>query len=150
MSLADRLLKDMQDAMRAGDTLQRDTLRMVRAALRNEEVARRRALTEEEALDVLRREVKRREEALDLFRKGKRDDLVRKAEGEIGVIALYLPEPLSEEEVEQMAREAIAEVEASDARQMGQVMKVLMPRVKGRAEGRFVSEMVRKLLAQQG
>ena len=133
--------------MRAGDVVQRETLRMLLTALRNEEVARRGQLTPEEEQAVLRREIKRREEALPLFRQGKREDLVAKAEAEIAVIRSYLPEELDEQALVELAQAAICEVGAKDVRQMGQVMKVLMPRVQGRADGRAVSEVVRRLLA---
>ncbi len=133
--------------MRAGDVVQREMLRMLLTALRNEEVARRGQLTPEEEQAVLRREIKRREEALPLFRQGKREDLVAKAEAEIAVIRSYLPEELDEQALVELAQAAIREVGAKDVRQMGQVMKVLMPRVQGRADGSVVSQVVRRLLA---
>ncbi len=138
---------DLQQAMRAGDVVQREMLRMLLTALRNEEVARRGQLTPEEEQAVLRREIKRREEALPLFRQGKREDLVAKAEAEIAVIRSYLPEELDEQALVELAQAAIREVGAKDVRQMGQVMKVLMPRVQGRADGSVVSQVVRRLLA---
>ena len=133
--------------MRAGDVVQREMLRMLLTALRNEEVARRGQLTPEEEQAVLRREIKRREGALPLFRQGKREDLVAKAEAEIAVIRSYLPEELDEQALVELAQAAIREVGAKDVRQMGQVMKVLMPRVQGRADGSVVSQVVRRLLA---
>jgi len=141
------LQADLQQAMRAGDVVQREMLRMLLTALRNEEVARRGQLTPEEEQAVLRREIKRREEALPLFRQGKREDLVAKAEAEIAVIRSYLPEELDEQALVELAQAAIREVGAKDVRQMGQVMKVLMPRVQGRADGSVVSQVVRRLLA---
>ena len=147
MALRDTLQADLQQAMRAGDVVQREMLRMLLTALRNEEVARRGQLTPEEEQAVLRREIKRREEALPLFRQGKREDLVAKAEAEIAVIRSYLPEELDEQALVELAQAAIREVGAKDVRQMGQVMKVLMPRVQGRADGSVVSQVVRRLLA---
>jgi uncharacterized protein YqeY len=147
VALRDTLQADLQQAMRAGDVVQREMLRMLLTALRNEEVARRGQLTPEEEQAVLRREIKRREEALPLFRQGKREDLVAKAEAEIAVIRSYLPEELDEQALVELAQAAIREVGAKDVRQMGQVMKVLMPRVQGRADGSVVSQVVRRLLA---
>jgi len=147
MGIGARVMQDMHEAMRSGDTIRRDTLRMMRAALRNEEIARRASLDDEAAAGVLRREMKKRQEALEMFRQGGREDLVANAEAEIAIIKEYLPAQLSAEEVERLAAETIEEVGATEVRQMGQVMKVLMPRLQGRADGRLVSETVRRLLS---
>ena len=146
MELQERLLSDQQAAMRSRDELRRETLRMLRTALHNEEIARRGPLDEAATQEIMQREVRKRQEALELFRQGKRPDLVAKAEGEIAIISSYMPAQLSEQEVERLATEAIGEAGAGDPRQMGQVMKLLMPRVKGRADGKAVSEIVRRLL----
>jgi len=148
MDLDERLLADMQDAMRTSDKLRREMLRMLRAALHYEAVARRGPLDEATATEVMQRELKKRQEAIELYRQGGRQDLVEKTEGEMAIISSYLPQQLSTEEVERLARQAIFEAGASDPRQMGQVMKVLIPKVKGRAQGKVVSEMVRRLLSQ--
>ncbi|MGQ9553687.1 MAG: GatB/YqeY domain-containing protein [Anaerolineae bacterium] len=150
MTINERLQGELESAMRSGDVLRRETVRMMRAALRNEEVARRGALDEQATMEVLQREVKKRQEALELYRKGGRQDLVAKAEGEISIISSYLPQQMSGEEIERLVREAIQELGANDVRQMGQVMKVLMPRVKGRADGKLVSDTVRALLSKSG
>jgi hypothetical protein len=146
MAMNERLQADLEAAMRSRDVLRRETVRMVRAALRNEEVARRGALDDQATIEVLQREVRKRQEALEMYRQAGRQDLVAKAEGEISIIATYLPQQITAEEIERLAREAIQELGANDVRQMGQVMKVLMPRVKGRADGKLVSETVRALL----
>ncbi|MGI6208921.1 MAG: GatB/YqeY domain-containing protein [Anaerolineae bacterium] len=148
MALTDDLLRDMQAAMRAGDVRRRETLRMVRAAIKNEEVAQGRPLDDAGIIEVLQREAKKRREPLEMYRKAGRQDLVEQMETELSVIAHYLPSPLSEEELEAVVREAIAEAGATDPRQFGQVMKLVMPRVQGRADGRLVSEVVRRLLTQ--
>lgn len=148
MALTDNLLADMHAAMRAGDVRRRETLRMLRAAIRNEEVARGGPLDEAALIEVLQREAKKRQEPLEMYRRAGRQDLVQEMETELAVIAEYLPEPMSAEEIEAVVREAIAEAGADDPRQLGQVMKLAMPRVKGRADGRQVSELARRLLSQ--
>ena len=149
-SLEERLLADTQAAMRSGDVARRDILRMMRAAVHNEEVARRGKLDDAAVVEVLRRELKKREEALLLFQQGKRDDLVAKARNEIEIISSYLPSQLGPEEVERIVREVAQELRATDQRQMGQVMKAVMPRLKGLADGKLVNETVRRVLANKG
>lgn len=146
MDIDQRLTADLQDAMRRRDALRREMLRMMRSALHYEEVARQAPLDEPTVIQVLQREVNKREEALILFRKGNRQDLVDKAEGEIAVIREYLPQRLSDAEVEALVREAIAETGATGVKQLGQVMKAVMPRTQGRADGKVVSDTVRRLL----
>lgn len=146
MGIDERLGADLQDAMRRGDVLRREMLRMMRSALHYEQVARQAPLDEQAVIQVLQREVNKREEALLLYRKGGRQDLVDKAEGEIAVIREYLPARLTDAEIEALVREAVAEIGATDVKQLGQVMKAIMPRVQGRADGKVVSEMVRQAL----
>ncbi len=148
MALAGKLMTDLKAAMRAGDQARRDTLRMLRAAIQNEEVERRSPLDDEAVIEVLQREAKKRQEPLDIYRKAGRVDLAAQMEVELAVIAGYLPQPMGAEEIEALARCAIAEAGVTDLKGVGQVMKVLMPQVKGRADGRQVSEIVRRLLGQ--
>jgi uncharacterized protein YqeY len=133
--------------MRAGDDTQKATLRMTLAAIRNAEIERRGDLEEADMLAILQKEVKSRQETAEEARQAGREDLAQQAEQEIAVLEEYLPQPLSQAELETMARQAIEEVGASSPREMGQVMKVLMPRVRGRADGSEVSQIVRDLLA---
>ncbi|NLT42051.1 MAG: GatB/YqeY domain-containing protein [Anaerolineae bacterium] len=148
MALTEKLMTDLKTAMRAGDQARRDTLRMLRAAIQNEEVARRAPLDDEAAIEVLQREAKKRQEPLEVFRTAGREDLARQMEAELAVIAEYLPQPLGAGEIEALARAAIAAAGASDLKGVGLVMKVLMPQVKGRADGRLVNEIVRRLLGE--
>jgi uncharacterized protein len=150
MDIDQRLTADLQDAMRRGDVVRREMLRMMRSALHYEEVAKQAPLDEQTVIRVLQREVSQREEALILYRKGERQDLVDKAEGEIAVVREYLPQRLSDAEVETLVREAVAETGAKDVKQLGQVMKALMPRVQGRADGKLVSDTVRRILGGTG
>lgn len=141
-----QLEKDLTAAMRAGDDLKRRTLRMVLSAIQRAEVEKGSALDEPAIAAVLQKEIKsRRETIADAGRAG-RADLAGEAEAEIGLLESYLPQPLTREQLEEMARVAIREVGATSAREMGQVMKALMPRLQGRAEGALVSQVVRQLL----
>jgi uncharacterized protein YqeY len=120
---------------------------MAIAALKNARVAKNADLTEDEMIAALAQEVLQRRNAMAEFKKAGRDDLVASESVELVVLEAYLPEPLTKEEIAELARQVIAETGASDPKQMGQVMGALMPRVRGRAEGRQVSQIVRELLA---
>jgi len=147
MELKQKLQNDLKDAMRAGDDLRKRTLRMVLSAIRLAEVDKRRELDDNEVLAVIQKEVKSRKESVDEAKKAGRMDLVEASEAEIGVLQVYLPSPLTEEELEALAKEAIEESGATNIREMGQVMKILIPRLEGRATGQQASQVVRKLLA---
>lgn len=148
MSLKERLREDMKAAMRAREEgrIRLETIRMVQAALKNAEIERQRDLTDDEVLAVIAREVKQRQEALAEFERGGRQDLVDRTQAEIAVLTDYLPEPLSTEAIQELARQAIAQVGARGPADMGKVMQALMPQVRGRADGREVSRIVRELL----
>ena len=147
MSLQDRVQTDIAVAMRGGDALRRDVLRMVASAAYNVEKREGRPLTDDEYLAVLSREVKTRRESVEAFRSGGRDDLVAKEEAEIAIIGEYLPAALTEDEIAALVREGIAATGASSARDMGKVMGWLAPRTRGRADGKHVSELVVQALA---
>ncbi len=147
MSLKDRLQEDLTAAMRSGDVLRRDTLRLVTSAAYNLEKRNQRPLGEDEYLAVLAREVKTRRESVEAFRKGNREDLAAKEEAEIEIIAGYLPQALGEDEIQALVTEGIAATGAATARDMGKVMGWLSPRTRGRADGKRVSELVIQALA---
>ncbi len=147
MSLQDRVQTDIAVAMRGGDALRRDVLRMVASAAYNLEKREGRPLTDDEYLAVLSREVKTRRESVEAFRSGGRDDLVAKEEAEIAIIGEYLPAALTEDEIAALVGEGIAATGASSARDMGKVMGWLAPRTRGRADGKHVSELVVQALA---
>ena len=147
MSLADRLQADMTTAMRDGDALKRDTLRMVLAAAHNAQVATRRPLSDDEVVGVLSREAKTRRESIDAFTKVGRTDLADKERAEADIIAVYLPAALSEDELRGLVADAIAATGATSARDLGKVMGWLTPRTRGRADGKIVSSLVAKALA---
>jgi hypothetical protein len=148
VTLRERLHDDTTAAMRSGDALRRDTLRMVQNAIYNIEKSRRITLTEDDVLGVVTREVKTRRESVDAFRKGGREDLVAKEEAEIAILADYLPQALTEDELRALVGEAVAATGAASARDLGKVMGWLSPRIRGRADGKVASGMVAQALAR--
>ncbi len=147
MTLRDRLRADTIAAMRSGDALRRDTLRMVENAIYNAEKRDQRTYADDEVAVILGREVKTRRESVEAFEKGHRPDLVAKEQAEIAILTEYLPEPLSEGELGALVAEAITETGASSPRDMGKVMGWLSPRTRGRADGRVLSGLVTAALA---
>jgi uncharacterized protein len=147
MSLISELEKQVQEGMRAREQERVDTLRLVLAALRSAEKELRRPLADQEELQVLQRERKRRAEAAEAFREGRRDEQAAKEERELAVIESFMPEPISEEELERIVDDAIAETGATSIGDLGRVMADVMPQVAGRADGSTVSQLVREKLA---
>jgi uncharacterized protein YqeY len=139
---------DITAAMRSGEVLRRDTLRMAESAIYNAEKRDRRELSEDEVAAVIAREVKTRRESVEAFRKGDREDLAAKEEAEITILAAYLPEQLTQAEMTALVAEAVATTGAVGPRDMGKVMGWLSPRTKGRADGRLLSQLVGKALAK--
>jgi len=136
----------LKDAMRAGDDTRKRTLRMILSAVKLAEVERRGPLDEAGLLAVLQKEAKIRNEAIADAQKAGRADLVAGAQAELALLESYLPKALSDEELEALARQAIAEAGASAPGDMGRVMKLLMPQIQGRADGKTASDLVRRLL----
>ena len=171
-SLNERVAVDVKAALREGDEIRKTTLRGLRAALQKAADAKRKAaidaeakrrggqlgeaevkldeaalaLTDDESIAVVQREVKQRRESIADFTKAGRADLVQREEAELAILEAYLPQQMSREQVEALARQAIQETGATAPSQAGQVMRVLMPRVKGQADGKLVSDVVRALL----
>jgi uncharacterized protein YqeY len=133
--------------MRSGDELRRDTLRMVSSAAQYAEKNQRRPLTDDELLGVLAREVKTRRESVEAFRAGSREDLAAKEEAEIAILQGFLPAALSDDELRALVNEAIQATGASSVRDLGKVMGYLVPRTRGRADGKRVSELAVQALA---
>ena len=148
MSLTDQLHSDMKTAMRDGDTDRRDTLRMVISAAQNAAKDKRAPLTDEEAIEVISREVKKRRESIKAYQGAGRADLAAREQIEVDILTPYLPEQLSEGEVRAFIVEAIAATGAASPRDIGRVMGQLMPRVKGRADGKVVSAIVNEELSR--
>lgn len=148
MTLLERIESAMRDSMRARDELRTQTLRMAMAAAQNRRIELGRALADEEVVDVLGKQLKQRRESIDVYRSAGREAQAATEEAEAVILAEFLPEQLSPDEVEELARAAIAETGAEGPRDMGRVMGALAPRTRGRADGRVVSEVVRRLLAE--
>ncbi|NJL93584.1 MAG: GatB/YqeY domain-containing protein [Anaerolineae bacterium] len=136
---------DLKEAMKAKDAMRRDTLRSLSAAFKQTEVDEQRELTEADVIRILQKEAKRRQESITEMEQLGRDPSAEQAE--LAIINDYLPDQMDETELEKLAREAIAEAGATSAKDMGNVMKILMPRVAGRADGKAVNQVVRQLLS---
>ena len=147
MSLIARLEGELKDAMAARDAERRDTLRLILASLRSAEKDLQRPLHDDEELQVLQRERKKRTEAAEAFRAAGREEQADGEERELAVLEEFMPEPLSEDELEDIVDDAIAEVGATSMRDIGRVMADVMPQVAGRADGSAVSQLVREKLA---
>lgn len=147
MNLQERLLADLNDAMRARDSIRKEAIRMVRAALQNAEIEVQHELNDQEAQQLITRDIKHREEAIELLRKANRLELVQIEEASIQVLRAYLPQQLSREQTEQAVRDVVARLGASGPGQFSAVMHEAMAQLKGQADGRVVSEIVRKVLS---
>ncbi len=147
MTLIARIEQEVKDAMRARDAERTGVLRLTLASLRAAEKDLGRPLKEEEELQVLQRERKRRVEAAEAFRSAGREEAAAAEERELAVVEEFMPEPLSEDELEEIVDEAIAETGATSLRDLGRVMADVMPQVAGRADGSIVSQLVREKLA---
>jgi uncharacterized protein len=147
MTLIARIEGELQDARRARADARRDALSLILSALRSAEKDLQRELSDEEELQVLQRERKKRLEAAEAFRNAGRDEQADAEEAELAVLEEFMPSPLSEEELEEIVDDAIAEVGATSLRDLGRVMKDVMPQVAGRADGGAVSQLVREKLA---
>ncbi len=145
--MQDRLLSDLKQAMKTGDKMRQSVIRLARAEIQNAEKAQGKPLDDPGVIDVLSKEAKKRRESIAEFSKADRQDLVAKEEAELAILLEYLPPQLSREEIVAAARSVIEELGAQGPGDKGRVMGKLMPQLKGKAEGRLVSEVVAELLA---
>lgn len=148
MSIKDLLTEDMKQAMKDKESgkLRLSVIRMARANIKNIEIDEKRELNDDEVLAVLVKEVKMRQDSLEEFAKAGREELVEQAKQEIAILRKYLPEQLSDEELRVLVEEAVAETGAAGPKDMGKVMAALMPKTRGRADGKRINTMVRELL----
>jgi len=146
MNLSERLNEDMKQAMKSKDKFTLSTIRMVRSTIKYLEIDLKRTLDDNEVLDILSREIKQRKDALQEFESAGREELAASTKAEIEIIIKYLPEQLSEEEIKAIVQETIQETGASSKSEMGKVMSALMPKVKGRADGKLVNQAVQQFL----
>lgn len=147
MSLSEKLNEDMKLAMKSQAKFKLSVIRMVRASIKNIEIDLRKPLDDQEVLEVLSREIKQRRDSLQEFEKAGREDLAETVKAEIEILIEYLPQQLTEEEVKSIVQQTIQEVGASSKADMGKVMGALMPKVKGRADGKIVNQAVQQLLS---
>jgi uncharacterized protein YqeY len=152
MTLKERITADMKQAMKSGDKVRLSTIRMVRSKILEAEVKMRAeegtdySIDDERATEVIATYAKQRRESIDSYRKGGRDDLAAQEEAELAVLQDYLPEQLDEAKLREIVKGAVAESGASTTKEMGAVMKLVMPQVKGRADGKLVNRIVREVL----
>jgi uncharacterized protein YqeY len=148
MRLGDRLNDDMKAALKAGPSQKQrlETIRFLRAAVKNVEIDKKVPLTDEEILSIITKQVKQLKDSIGEFEKAGRTDLVTKAQAEVVILADYLPQQMSEAEVRELARQVVAEVGAQGPKDMGKVMGPIVARTKGRADGKLVNQIVKELL----
>ncbi len=147
MTIKEKLQHDLKESLKKKDTIRLNTVRSIINAIKNKEIDLRKELTEDEIYGILNTLAKQRRESIEQYEKGGRQDLVDQEKRELEIILEYLPEQLSDEEIEKIVKDTIEEVGASSMKDMGKVMKAVMPKVKGRADGKKVNEMVKKFLS---
>ncbi len=147
MSLEERLLEEMKQAMKANDKLRLSTIRMIRSALKNKEIELRKKLEDEEASKVIQAMVRKGEESVEQFQQGGRTDLVEKEKKEIEILKSFLPQPLSQEELLRIIEESIQETQAASSKDIGKVMKSVMPKIAGKADGKLINQLVKEKLS---
>lgn len=146
MSLKDKLMEELKFSMKNKDTVRKNTVIMVRAAIKQREVDERIELVDEDILDIISKQLKEKRMAIEEFQKGNRQDLVDLTDAEMAILLEYLPKQLTEQEVEEIVKETIAEVGATSLKDIGLIMKSVMPKVKGKADGNMINKAVRKIL----
>jgi len=146
MSIKEQLANDMKEAMKAKEKERLAVIRMVRGAIRQQEIDGKTELDDEAVIAVISKEVKMRKDSIVDFQKGGRDDLVAQNEAEIAFLMPYLPKQMTEDEVRELVKEAVEKTGASSPKDMGKVMGALMPKVKGRADGKMVNQLVKEAL----
>ncbi len=147
MSLMDRLNEDMKLAMKNKDKFKLSVIRMVISSIKYVEIEKRSSLSDDQIIDVLTREVKQRRDSLQEFEKANRTDLIGKIKEELAILQDYLPEQLTEEELKKIVQETVQEIGASNKSEMGKVMSAVMPKVKGRADGKMINKLVQEVLS---
>lgn len=144
MSLKETLMEDLKDSMRNKNKIQKNTITMVRAAIKQIEVDERRELTDEDIIEVMAKELKERKVSIEEFKKGNRPDLVEEVEEEIQVLLKYMPKQLSEDELRDLVSKSIEAVGATSMRDIGKIMKDIMPKVKGMADGNSINKLIKE------
>lgn len=144
--LQEKINKDLIDAMKAGDAVKVSTLRMLNAAIKNAAIAKNAGVQDADIVDIIAKQIKQRNESIEQFKKGNRQDLVDKETKELEILKSYMPEQMGEEEIIKLVQEAIKESGVQGKQGMGKVMKAVMPKLKGRADSKLISDVVIKCL----
>ena len=147
MSLEERLVEEMKQAMKSNDKLRLSTIRMIRSGVKNKEIDLRKKLEDEEIERVIQVMVRKGEESVEQFQTGGRTDLVEKEKKEIEILKSFLPQPLSQEELLKIIDQSIQETQASSPKDIGKVMKSVMPKVAGKADGKLINQLVKERLS---
>lgn len=146
MSLKERLSQDLKEAMKSKNETKVRTIRLLIAAIKNFEVEKTDQATDEEVLQIMSKEVKKRLESIEMYRQAKREDLAIEEENELKIIKSYMPEQMNEEQIRELARKLIRQHNLSSPKDVGTAMKLIMPQVKGKADGKLVNKIVQELL----
>ncbi len=146
MSLKERLQEDLKSSMKNKETVKKSVITLIRASIKQFEVDNRVELDDDGIIDVISKQLKQRNDALEEFKKANRDDLVSETEAEIKVLKEYLPQQLSEEELDIIVKETISEVGATSMKDMGKIMSAIKPKTKGRADGKLINKLVKSNL----
>jgi len=147
MSLEERLVEEMKQARKSSDKLRLSTIRMVRSALKNKEIELRKKLEDEDIVKVIQVMVRKGEESVEQFQTGGRMDLVEKEKSEIEILKSFLPQPLSQEEILKIIDQSIQETQASSPKDIGKVMKSVIPKIGGKADGKLINQLVKERLS---
>ena len=147
MSLEERLVEEMKQAMKSNDKLRLSTIRMIRSTLKNKEIELRKKLEDEDVVKVIQVMMRKGEEAVEQFQAGGRADLVEKEKKEMEILKSFLPQPLSQEEIVKIIDQSIQETQASSPKDIGKVMKAVMPKIGGKADGRLINQLVKERLS---
>ncbi|MCK4560217.1 MAG: GatB/YqeY domain-containing protein [Calditrichia bacterium] len=148
MSVEKQLMEDMKLAMKSGNKIERDTIRMLRAQIKLASIDKKDELNEAELAQVLQKEAKKRKEAIEMYQQGNREDLVKKEESELEIISTYLPEQLSDKDLDKIITETIESLQVTSEKDMGRVMGAIMPKVKGKTDGKVVQQKVKEYLTK--
>ena len=147
MSLEERLVEEMKQALKSNDKLRLSTIRMIRSALKNKEIELRKKLEDEDVVKVIQAMVRKGEESVEQFQIGGRMDLVEKEKKEIEILKSFLPQPLSQEEILKIIDQSIQETQASSLKDIGKVMKSVMPKIGGKVDGKLINQLVKERLS---
>jgi hypothetical protein len=147
MSLEERLVEEMKQALKSNDKLKLSTIRMIRSASKNKEIELRKKLEDEDVVKVIQAMVRKGEESVEQFQTGGRMDLVEKEKKEIEILKSFLPQPLSQEEILKIIDQSIQETQASSLKDIGKVMKSVMPKIGGKADGKLINQLVKERLS---